>query len=195
MFDQEEIFSSLNHLFLAGSTTALLGKNGTGKSTLLQIIANYVSPSKGGLIYSKNNLILQPEEVFNEISFCAPYLELIEEMNLQEFFTYHFSFKKPIMPIPEMLSYIGLQHTNEKLIDKFSSGMKQRVKLAQAVFADTSLLLLDEPCSNLDSDGIDLYKKLIAKFGLNRTIIVATNDQEEYYFCERLLNLAEFKTT
>jgi len=146
-------------------------------------------PSKGEVIYEQNGIIIEPESVFTHISFCAPYLELIEEMTLTEFLAYHFTFKKPLIPVGEMIRKIGLENAADKWIEKFSSGMKQRVKLAQAIFADAPALFLDEPCTNLDEQGIALYHDLIEDFCRQRILIVASNDVNEFGVCERQYSL------
>ena len=92
-----------------------------------------------------------------------------------------------------MISYIGLEHAKHKLIDHYSSGMKQRVKLAQAIFADTPIVLLDEPCTNLDSQGIALYRSMISDFCSNKILIVASNDQNEYDVCQQHIQMNHFK--
>lgn len=183
-FGDELLFHDISMNIQSPSSTALLGINGSGKSTLLQIIATYVIPTKGEVIYTKNDQRIDPEEVYQHISFCAPYLELIEEMTLLEFLNYHFTFKKPLITVNEMIEYIGLGTSSGKQIEKFSSGMKQRVKLAQSVFADTALLCLDEPCTNLDADGIALYHRMIEQFGRHRILVVASNDIDEYDVCK-----------
>ena len=71
--------------------------------------------------------------------------------------------------------------------------MKQRVKLAQAVFSDTSIVLLDEPCTNLDATGIDLYNKLIDEYCKDRLLIVSSNDEVEYSFCKERINMSDYK--
>ena len=191
-FGEELLFNNISLSFNLPSSTALLGINGSGKSTLLQIIATYALPTKGEIIYEKNGNIIDPEQIFHSISFCAPYLELIEEMTLREFLAYHFSFKKAQLPIDEIIQIIGLEKSTHKLIEKFSSGMKQRVKLAQAIFADTPVLCLDEPCTNLDENGIELYHNLIEKYGRNRILIVASNDMNEFDVCEHRINIGEY---
>ncbi|MEN9339122.1 MAG: hypothetical protein RIQ62_434 [Bacteroidota bacterium] len=174
-----------------GQSIALLGRNGSGKSTLLQIIATYMLPAKGEVIYRENNQTLDAEEIFRSVSYCAPYLELIEELTLKEFLEYHFTFKKSLLPIPDMIDYLGLQAAANKPIEKFSSGMKQRVKLAQAVFADTPVLLLDEPCTNLDEMGITQYHDMISTFGKNRILVVASNDEKEFKVCETKIDISK----
>ena len=131
--------------------------------------------------------------MYELVSYCAPYLELIEEMTLLEFLTYHFSFKKSLVPVKEIIEIIGLQTSSHKLISNFSSGMKQRVKLAQAICSDTYILLLDEPCTNLDTEGIQLYKSLLTRFAKNKILIVASNDINEYDVCSTHLKISDFK--
>ncbi|MBK7691854.1 MAG: ATP-binding cassette domain-containing protein [Bacteroidetes bacterium] len=118
-FNNELLFSKVNHLFQSPSKTALLGINGSGKSTLLQIISGYLSPSRGEIKYVINGQSLPKEEIFNHVSICAPYLDLIEEMTLTEFFEYHFAFKKRVMNIHDIIGYIGLESSkNFALFDK-----------------------------------------------------------------------------
>lgn len=188
-FGEELLFKDMNITFEQPSSTALLGINGSGKSTLLQLIATFTIPTKGEIIFSEGNQVIDPEIIFHHISYCAPYLELIEEMTLREFLNYHFSFKKALIPVEEMITQIGLEASADKQIEKFSSGMKQRVKLAQALFADTSLVCLDEPCTNLDTEGIALYHRLVNEFATNKILIVASNDANEYDVCEEKVQI------
>jgi ABC-type multidrug transport system ATPase subunit len=71
--------------------------------------------------------------------------------------------------------------------------MKQRVKLAQAVFSDTPIVLLDEPCTNLDEEGIALYHQLIKDYCIGRLLIVSSNDKQEYEFCENRIDMKSYK--
>ena len=71
--------------------------------------------------------------------------------------------------------------------------MKQRVKLAQAIFTDSKILLLDEPCSNLDQAGVEQYRDWMDRFSNERLVIVASNDVREYYFCREQIVLEDYK--
>jgi ABC-type multidrug transport system ATPase subunit len=71
--------------------------------------------------------------------------------------------------------------------------MKQRVKLAQAIFSDTPVLLLDEPCTNLDDEGMSLYHQLIEEYCPGRLVIVSSNDEQEYGFCGKRINILDYK--
>ena len=118
-------------------------------------------------------------------------LSAIEEMTAIEFFNYHQQFKKlnPTVGIPAIIDQIGLNKHAHKQIRYFSSGMKQRIKLAQAFFSDTPILLLDEPCTNLDQQGIALYNTLLSEHGKERIIIISSNDQTEYKTCTQVIQL------
>ncbi|HPI54420.1 MAG TPA: ABC transporter ATP-binding protein [Chitinophagaceae bacterium] len=189
-FGKEHILNEISYVFETPGSYAILGSNGSGKSTLLQVISGYLMPSSGQVTYSINGKALNPDHVFEEVSFCAPYLELIEEMSLHEFLSYHFKFKPSLRSVDDIIEYIGLTKASHKQISNFSSGMKQRVKLAQAIFSKTALLLLDEPCSNLDTAGYELFQKMIDDFGRQRLFIIASNDPLEYSSCQTLLPLS-----
>ncbi|MBL7766016.1 MAG: ATP-binding cassette domain-containing protein [Chitinophagaceae bacterium] len=193
-FGREVVINDFTHEFTSPASIALLGANGSGKSTLLQIIAGYVQASKGEIHYTLNGKELSPEKTFQSVSYCAPYLELIEEMTLSEFLHFHFSFKKPLLPISDIIRKIGLESSSDKLLEHMSSGMKQRVKLAQALFADTLLILLDEPCTNLDEEGYALYRELVKTCCTNRLLIVASNDKNEYEVCSTFIHLKDYKS-
>lgn len=185
--------------FIADKTYAITGANGSGKSTLLQIIAGYILPSEGEVIIEQETLNVKQEtrNEKQEISFsiAAPYLELIEEMTTTEFLQFHQQFKPFIqqLTIPQILETVQLQNAANKQIRNFSSGMKQRLKLAQAFFSNTDVLLLDEPCSNLDKPGIELYHQLIKTYTNNRLVIVCSNDEVEYNFCKHTIDLNKMK--
>jgi len=138
---------------------------------------------------------LQTENVFNHIAIVAPYLEVIEEMSATEFLHFHASFKPLLSTIPvnEILEIVGLKTAAHKQIRFYSSGMKQRIKLAQAIFSDVPILLLDEPCTNLDTSGYTLYHQLINDYCEDRLVIVSSNDENEYDFCEEKLNILNYK--
>jgi ABC-type multidrug transport system ATPase subunit len=120
---------------------------------------------------------------------------VIEEMNLFEFLQFHERFKPftASFSIPQLIEEMGLQHAAGKQIRFYSSGMKQRVKLAQAIFSDVSIILLDEPCSNLDAKGIEWYHSLIQAHCRNRLVVVCSNDPVEYSFCKTVLSITDLK--
>ncbi|HEV2354900.1 MAG TPA: ATP-binding cassette domain-containing protein, partial [Puia sp.] len=171
-----------------------VGANGSGKSTLLQIIAGAIAATEGVVRYSAGREIA-PEHAYRQLSLSAPYLELIEEMTAMEFLRFHHAFK-PFLASHSpsgILDTVGLATAAEKQIRFFSSGMKQRLKLAQAIYSDTSAILLDEPCTNLDAEGVALYQSIIRQNGNDRLVIVSSNDPQEYDFCETVLDIRRYK--
>lgn len=190
-FNREWIFRHLTHSFVAGKAYAITGPNGSGKSTFLQVLSGAQAASEGKITFFPNETVsADPEKHFQYISIAAPYLEVVEEMNAPEFLRFHNTFK-PLLKgfsIAEIISEVGLEKAKNKQIRLFSSGMKQRMKLAQAFFSDTPILLLDEPCTNLDKEGYALYHRLVERFAPQRLVVVASNDTQEYGFCDTVIN-------
>ncbi|MDQ2752689.1 MAG: ABC transporter ATP-binding protein [Bacteroidota bacterium] len=194
-FNRDWIFRKLNATFEKGESYAIVGPNGSGKSTLLQVIAANMAANEGTIEWKQNDGLINENEVFQHISVCAPYLEVIEEMTATEFLQFHAAFKPLLssVSIDQMIEIVGLRKAADKQIRYYSSGMKQRIKLAQAIFSDVSILLLDEPCTNLDTTGFALYHHLIENYCKNKLIIVSSNDVNEYDFCEERLNILDYK--
>jgi ABC-type multidrug transport system ATPase subunit len=194
-FNREWIFRHLNYQFFSSQAYAITGANGSGKSTLLQFIAGALMPSEGKLeYYLENDKPVSAQFPF--FSIAAPYLETIEEMTALEFLRFHHQFKPLItgLSLLQILEKLGLKESADKQIRYFSSGMKQRVKLAQSFFSDTPVLLLDEPTTNLDGSGIALYQELIRDYCTERLVIVSSNDPQEYSFCQTIIDMKDLKS-
>jgi ABC-type multidrug transport system ATPase subunit len=197
-FNREWIFRRFTYQFQSGKKYAITGPNGSGKSTLLQVIAGSLTYNEGNVEIS-NEQSAKPsitnEDIYNKISIAAPYLELIEEMTAKEMLQFHAQFKPLINShsIEEILQTVGLTNAINKQIRYYSSGMKQRLKLAQAFFSNTPILLLDEPTTNLDTDGTALYHHLIKNYTTNKLVIVSSNDKQEYGFCEDVIGIGGYK--
>jgi ABC-type multidrug transport system ATPase subunit len=194
-FNRDWIFRHLTYEFSAGQSYAIIGPNGSGKSTLLQVLSGSMQINEGKTEWAIDNKQLANENVYNSISICAPYLEVVEEMTLIEFLNFHSGFKPFLssITIEKIISILGLENAVNKQIRNYSSGMKQRVKLAQAIFSDVPVVLLDEPCTNLDKTGINLYKQLIEEYCKKRMVIVSSNDHHEYDFCNNRINITDWK--
>jgi len=206
-YNREWIFRHVDHEFKPGRSYAITGPNGSGKSTLLQVIAGAIQHSEGEIEYKDSGNLIQDKkdpvssiqhpvssiDAYKHISIATPYLELIEEMTATELLSFHSTFKQFSKSIPEMLAALNLEEAAKKQIRYFSSGMKQRLKLAQAFFCNSSVLLLDEPTTNLDADGIQLYQQLINEYAKGKLVIVSSNDKQEYSFCEEVISISNYK--
>lgn len=194
-FNREWIFRNLTYVFESGKSYAVTGPNGSGKSTLLQAIAGSLTISEGTNTLSLHNKDILQQDVYKYISIAAPYLELIEEMTALELLRFHSAFKPLISNLKHeaILDAVGLKSAADKQIRYFSSGMKQRLKLAQAFFSEAPVLLLDEPCTNLDAAGYELYYELIKNYAGDKLVIVCSNDRNEYNFCSESVNIMDYK--
>jgi ABC-type multidrug transport system ATPase subunit len=194
-FNRDWIFRNLDFQFDAEKHYAITGPNGSGKSTLLQLISGSAVYNEGSIEYLESEKTFSPDKVFQKISFAAPYLDMIEEMTLLEFFSFHDKMKGwlPAANTKEIIYLSSLENAAHKQIRYFSSGMKQRVKLAQAIFSNVPVVLLDEPLTNLDEEGASLYLGLVEKYCQNRLLIISSNDKKEYSFCDEIIDIRYYK--
>ncbi|OCX51153.1 ABC transporter ATP-binding protein [Mucilaginibacter sp. PPCGB 2223] len=194
-FNREWIFRDVNYTFNSGAAYAILGPNGSGKSTLLQILNGSLTPSAGKIVYEFDGKAVEAESVYQYLSLAAPYMELIEDFTLAEMITFHFKFKKirEELDTASVIDLLNLQASKDKAIKYFSSGMKQRTKLALAFCADTPVLMLDEPTSNLDAQGADWYLNLAERFSKDRLTVICSNQPSEYGFCSEMINITDYK--
>ena len=195
-FRSQWIFRHLNLEIAPGDKVAITGFNGSGKSTLLQTISGFQSLSEGQLNHTNNQSVITTDQWYHHLAYAAPYLDLPEEYTFEELINFQQTFK-PFAAGTNTESIIrlsGLKGIEQKPIKNFSSGMKQRVKLVLAIMSDTPLLLLDEPLSNLDQNGVDWYRSLIENHAGNKIILVCSNNiREEIFFCNRVLNIHDYK--
>ncbi len=203
-YNRDWIFRHFNYHFESGQSYAITGPNGSGKSTLLQVLSGALMVSEGKCEWAagsgeskiKNQKSkLNTENVYRQVSICAPYLEVVEEMTVKEFLNFHKGFKPFLTGVTTdfIIATVGLEKAVNKQIRYYSSGMKQRVKLAQCIFSDTAFVLLDEPCTNLDAEGISLYHRLINEYCKERLVVVSSNDEVEYKFCGKNINIIDYK--
>lgn len=191
----EWVFRNVNLTFEQGRRYALTGPNGSGKSTLMRMLSGHLSPSRGKVQFFQNKKKLDINDVYQHLAYAAPYIELLEEFTLEESIDFHRRFK-PLqagLDTVALISLLGLNEARSKPVRFFSSGMKQRLKLALAICSHTPLLLLDEPGTNLDLQGIRWYLDLIEGFGKGRLIVVASNMEADYGFCEEVVAVTAFK--
>ena len=204
-YNYEWIFRNVNYDFTSDNNYVILGSNGSGKSTLLQVIAGNLIASEGTIEYlietqgsrlKTQDFIIPEDEIFKHLSFASPYLELFDEFTLIESIEFQAQFKPFFdgLTTKQIIELTQLEKAKDKQLKHYSSGMKQRVKLALAVLCNTPLLLLDEPTSNLDKKSIDWYQNLVDQYSKQRMIIVCSNEQTyEYPFCNKHLHIEDYK--
>ena len=194
-YRKEWVFRHVNLTLVAGTSYTFVGPNGSGKSTLLQLLAGSLPITEGQLTYRLNETVIDPDNWFRQISIAAPYLELVEELTLDELLTFHQTFK-PFKPglTPEVLAErLRLTQARHKEIKYFSSGMKQRVKLGLAFFASAPVVILDEPTSNLDRQGMDWYHEQVRQLSPDQLLLIGSNQPDEYDFCPNVIDIMQWK--
>ncbi len=194
-YRREWIFRRVNLTLTAGTSYVFVGPNGSGKSTLLQLLAGNLPATEGTLTYSLNDKLIEPDDWFRQVSIAAPYLELVEELTLDELLTFHQTFKpfRDNLTPESVADRLLLTNARHKEIKYFSSGMKQRVKLGLAFFSNSPIVILDEPTSNLDRQGTAWYHEQVRQLSSNQVLLIGSNQPDEYDFCPNVLDVMQWK--
>ncbi|MFN0048282.1 MAG: ATP-binding cassette domain-containing protein [Cytophagales bacterium] len=193
-YNNQWIFRHINLHLTENNIYAITGPNGSGKSTFISIISGFSLPTEGKLAFKSKKMLLSEDVYFKQVSIAAPYLELIEELTLTELIDFHFKFV-PILTNKtkeSLIEYSLLENSKHKPIRFFSSGMKQRLKLALALFTDKPILIFDEPTINLDEEGAKWYQKAVEELRQNRMLIISSNVPEEYRFTNNIVKISDY---
>ena len=188
------LFKKRSFKIVPGEIFAITGWNGSGKSTLLRVIAGLVRPSAGKVEMFCENKLLPPEKKRHFIGMVAPALSLYDELTARENLTFFINVRGLNLnnkSIDKILQQVGLSGWEDEPYGIYSSGMKQRLKVAQALLHQPPLLLLDEPFSNLDSKGIEIVDQIIKEQKKWGMIIIASNEQREIEYADRIINLSQ----
>ena len=192
-FNYHWLYRNLNLSFSNTHKYAIKGPNGSGKSTLLKLISSYLTPSEGIINYRKNSVNISSSDIYQHVSFVAPYLELIEEYTFSELFDFHSHFRLLSISKSNLESLLDLGNIKNKSIRHFSSGMKQRTKLALGLATNSSIYLLDEPTTNLDNQGKQWYEEMIVKFCKDALVIIASNESDDFVLCDEVIDIEELR--
>lgn len=199
-FLNKVIFKNVNLEFKEGDSVAITGRNGSGKSTLLKVLANLIKPNKGKVgIFDNDKEVIQ-DRIHLYLGMIAPYINLYDELTAYENLDFFFDlkcnssiFNDKKERIKYLLDKINLYGRRNDEVKNYSSGMKQRVKLAFAIINEPKILLLDEPRTNLDVEGIDLVYKVAEEQVKNGILILATNEPEDTGLCRNIISVEDYK--
>ncbi|MDD5362636.1 MAG: ABC transporter ATP-binding protein [Ignavibacteria bacterium] len=198
-FLNKVIFRKVDLELNSGDSIAITGRNGSGKSTLLKVIANLIKPEKGTVEITESGKAINSEKRHLYTGMISPYINLYEELtayeNLGFFYDLKCTDKKENKKeyINSLLERINLYSRRNDEVKNFSSGMKQRVKLAFAVINKPPVLLMDEPRTNLDTEGISLVYEVAGEQKENGILIVATNEPEDTKLCSKTISIEDYK--
>jgi len=195
-FQYKWIFKGVDIELQSRDILSVRGDNGSGKSTLLKIISGHLSPNHGQVKYSDNQHDkIDRDDIYQEITFAAPYINLLSRLELTECLDFYQKFKplKSGLDTEQVIDMMGLKASAHKQLRFYSSGMLQRVKLAMAICAESSLLILDEPTSNLDDAGIKWYQKTLRQYSHDRIVVIASNVEHDFEMCNKSISILDYK--
>lgn len=188
------LFKNISFQLNRGDVLAVAGWNGSGKSTLLRIIAGLVKPSAGQVEMFFNKEPIPRESRRGFVGMVAPALSLYDELTgleNMEFFCRVRGVARNRNDCLDIIDRVGLAEHATKMCRDYSSGLKQRLKLAQALLHKPPLLLLDEPGCNLDSQGIKVVEEIISNQRQLGMTVIASNEKREVGYAGKVVNLSE----
>lgn len=193
---ENTVLDNVSYTFKSGFVYGLYGQNGSGKTMLLRAISGLINLDSG-------SIFIDGEKLHDKIEFPTETGIVIENMELLP----ECSAKRNLQMLAKIkniadekdiifsLERVGLDPDSDKKVKKFSLGMKQRLNIAQAIFENQKIILLDEPTNALDEDAVQLIYKIIREEkSRGATIIVATHHKEDLKeVCDVILKIAEGK--
>jgi heme exporter protein A len=188
------LFKNISFSLSHGDVLAITGWNGSGKSTLVRIIAGLTSLSAGRIELSIDGDVIPKSSRRKFLGLVAPAISLYDELTGLENLEFFCKVRGVACTQPALMDFMakaGLDGQANKACRDYSSGMKQRLKLAQALVHAPPLLLLDEPGTNLDSEGFKIVERIVRQQRKTGMTIIASNDKREVGFADRIVNLPE----
>ena len=197
-YNGKVIFKNVNFELTENTSLVITGKNGSGKSTLLKVISHLIRLDKGTITLETDGVKIPREKFFTKIGLFAPYLNLYDELTASENLDFFYDLKVENRVdkkerIKYLLDKVGLYNRRNDLLRNYSSGMRQRLKLAYAVMNSPVLLMMDEPRTNLDEQGIAVVYEFAEEQKKNGILILATNEKEDTEICNTKLNIEDYK--
>ncbi|MEP7196396.1 MAG: ATP-binding cassette domain-containing protein [Saprospiraceae bacterium] len=187
------VLRDLNYTFISGKKYGLSGVNGSGKSTLVSLLAGLSRPTKGEVYHRNNQINIDAILWHKHLTLATPYSDLLGYLSLNEILKFYFTFKKlkNSLSQDEFLQITKFYEHQDKFIKNFSSGMKQRLKLGLALLAESEVIILDEPCTNLDEDAQRWYYNTLEDYTTNSLVIIASNDAQDFKKLDEIIQLGK----
>ena len=185
-------------LEVQGGAVGLLGPNGAGKSTLLKTLLGFVKPNQGTATVFGLDVQTNPLEIRKQLGYMPEDECLIPGMTAVQLVSYAGELcgmpkRDAMQRAHEVLYYVGLDEERYRTIDGYSAGMKQRVKLAQALAHDPKLLLLDEPTNGMDTSGREEMLELVKDIATDKNINVILSSHllpDVEFACQEIIALS-----
>lgn len=191
-FGEKKAVDDISFSIGKGEIVGLLGTNGAGKSTTMNMITGYISATSGEIKIDGKNLLQYPTEAKKSIGYLPENLPLYPDMTVSEFLGFVFDLKKAEGKksdiIKEILDTLQINDISGRLIKNLSRGYKQRVGLAQALIGNPKILILDEPTAGLDPKQVVEFRNIIKNLGKYRTVIFSSHILSEVSeICDKII--------
>ena len=168
------------NLVLESGVYGLLGPNGAGKSTLMKQIVTVTSPTSGKILYNGKDIKSLDENYRDIVGYLPQDFDAYKNFKAKDFLMYMAALKgmdkeTSKKRVDELLKLVGLSEVSNKLVSKFSGGMKRRVGIAQALLNNPKVLILDEPTAGLDPQERTRFRNLLSQIGRDTIVILSTH--------------------
>jgi len=191
-FSFRKVLRDINVALADGDCLVVTGRNGSGKSTLLKILSGLLTPDSGKVSFELDGNRLNRENRKRYIGLVSPEVMLYDELTALENLRFLSLISGSDITREELVELIrktGLDKRENDLVGSYSTGMKQRIKLAFAWLGQPKLLILDEPNSNLDEDGQKMMKEVIGQQKKIGVVVLATNQLDQIEYGNKTLSL------
>lgn len=176
----------------APGVVAITGPNGSGKSTLLRIVAGLLRPTAGALSFTLGGEDIKPLERRHFVGLATPELAFYEEFTAREnlaFIAETRALVNRAEGVQDALECVQLETRADDRVSDYSSGLKQRLRLASAILHCPRVLLLDEPGGHLDEAGRAVVERIVKRESSRSLVLLATNDPEEMRLATKRIEL------
>lgn len=179
-FGKHHVLRHVNMVFEGGEVVGLVAPNGTGKSTMLNVMMNYLKPKQGEVVIHETKRYKNPKEnskIYQEISMMPDQNDLYDHLSGYDHLKlYRNMWKTKTIEIDELVKRLEMSHYVKKKVGSYSLGMKQRLCFAMQIMSDTQIMLMDEVMNGLDPTNVELISNvIIEKKQEGKTIIIASH--------------------
>lgn len=186
------VFRNISLVHRAG-ILGIAGPNGSGKSTLLKCMAGLLQPNNGRVIWTIEEKEIPPPRLKAHLGYAAPYISLYKELTVRENLEFLARLRKTVLKnetLANLLDFVDLAHAESQPFGRLSTGQQQRARLISSIFHNPSVLLLDEPGSNLDESGKKVIEQLAEMFSAkDKLLVIASNNEQELALCDRVFSV------
>ena len=190
-FGLKWVFRNLDGNIPSGSHIVVKGSNGSGKSTFGKLLVGATEATDGEMRWLSSGESIEIDDIPQRIAWSSPFMEVPEDMTINEVLNFHCTFRNSWSEgyVSKLLASSGLDTHSYAQISTLSSGQKQRLRLILAMGTEAGLVVLDEPCSNLDASGIKWYGEELKKLVSKTTVVVCSNNRSEEHLESALVIL------